>query len=88
MFKGARISTEDDSLRIQIGAYNFIDGNKTKRKRKQQNRIVSTKYSLLTFVPQNLFEQFRRVANFWFLIMAIIAVVIGKLYKIKLHCTC
>lgn len=70
-------SSEDDSLRIQIGSYNYND-KKSKLNARQQNRIVSTKYTLLTFLPQNLFEQFRRVANFWFLMMAIIALVIGE----------
>ncbi|KAG5670176.1 hypothetical protein PVAND_000457 [Polypedilum vanderplanki] len=74
---GNRVSTDDDSVRIQIGAYNHNDA-KSRARRKQQNRIVSTKYTLLTFLPQNLFEQFRRVANFWFLIMAIVAVVIDS----------
>ncbi len=32
------------------------------------------KYTLLTFLPKNLFEQFRRVANFFFLISAIVIV--------------
>ncbi len=34
----------------------------------------SFKYTLLTFLPKNLFEQFRRVANFFFLISAIVIV--------------
>jgi len=32
------------------------------------------KYNLLTFLPKNLFEQFRRIANFYFLINIIITV--------------
>lgn len=77
--QGNRISSTDDIVRIQIGGFDTTDG-KTKAKRPpgQQNRIVSTKYSLITFLPQNLFEQFRRIANFYFLIMTIIAIAIGK----------
>ncbi|XP_048514856.1 phospholipid-transporting ATPase IF-like isoform X2 [Athalia rosae] len=37
------------------------------------NRITTNKYTLWNFLPKNLFEQFRRVANFYFLITAIIA---------------
>ncbi|KAG0365798.1 hypothetical protein BC939DRAFT_503323 [Gamsiella multidivaricata] len=36
------------------------------------NRINTAKYTALTFLPKNLFEQFRRVANMFFLFMAII----------------
>ncbi|KAI8060100.1 hypothetical protein BC940DRAFT_246971 [Gongronella butleri] len=36
------------------------------------NRIRTSKYTWYTFVPKNLFEQFRRAANMYFLIMAII----------------
>ena len=37
------------------------------------NSISTTKYSILTFLPKSIFEQFRRVANFYFLICAIVA---------------
>eukprot|EP01101_Sappina_pedata_P005462 TRINITY_DN2509_c0_g1_i1.p1 TRINITY_DN2509_c0_g1~~TRINITY_DN2509_c0_g1_i1.p1 ORF type:complete len:1115 (-),score=428.74 TRINITY_DN2509_c0_g1_i1:91-3435(-) len=33
------------------------------------NAVYTTKYNLLTFIPQNLYEQFRRVANLWFLLV-------------------
>lgn len=33
------------------------------------NRISTTKYSILTFIPKNLFFQFSRIANFYFLII-------------------
>ena len=36
------------------------------------NEIRTSKYNLLTFFPRNLFEQFRRVANFYFLVVAVI----------------
>lgn len=55
---------------------------KQQRKRAKQtianNRIKSTKYTILSFLPKNLLEQFRRIANFYFLVMTIIAIVIGK----------
>lgn len=40
------------------------------------NEIVTSKYTLISFLPKNLFEQFRRIANFYFLINAIIMFVI------------
>ncbi|XP_032488547.1 probable phospholipid-transporting ATPase VD isoform X1 [Phocoena sinus] len=36
------------------------------------NRIRTTKYTLLNFVPRNLFEQFHRVANLYFLFLAVL----------------
>ncbi|KAL1370475.1 hypothetical protein HN51_000736 [Arachis hypogaea] len=37
------------------------------------NSVRSTKYTPATFLPKSLFEQFRRVANFYFLVTGILA---------------
>eukprot|EP00879_Flechtneria_rotunda_P025858 GHRR01027511.1.p1 GENE.GHRR01027511.1~~GHRR01027511.1.p1 ORF type:complete len:483 (+),score=131.33 GHRR01027511.1:452-1900(+) len=34
------------------------------------NRTTTTKYNLLTFIPKSLFEQYRRVANIYFTLVA------------------
>ncbi|XP_053678428.1 phospholipid-transporting ATPase IF [Anopheles nili] len=52
-----------------------------KKQRSQSNdtnRIKSTKYTLVTFLPLNLFEQFRRIANLYFLFMTVISIVIDS----------
>ncbi|GBB83626.1 hypothetical protein RclHR1_10320004 [Rhizophagus clarus] len=36
------------------------------------NKIRTSKYTLLTFLPKNLFEQFRRVANIYFLFVVLL----------------
>eukprot|EP00163_Fabomonas_tropica_P014186 TRINITY_DN2587_c0_g3_i1.p1 TRINITY_DN2587_c0_g3~~TRINITY_DN2587_c0_g3_i1.p1 ORF type:complete len:1153 (+),score=165.86 TRINITY_DN2587_c0_g3_i1:130-3588(+) len=36
------------------------------------NGITTSKYTVLTFLPKNLFEQFRRVANLYFLVIAVL----------------
>lgn len=36
------------------------------------NKVVTSKYNLITFVPRSLFEQFRRVANIYFLVIIIL----------------
>ncbi|EGG00267.1 putative aminophspholipid translocase [Melampsora larici-populina 98AG31] len=36
------------------------------------NQIRTAKYSLITFIPRNLLEQFRRIANVFFLILVIL----------------
>lgn len=42
--------------------------------RHPDNRIVSSKYTFWNFIPKNLFEQFRRIANFYFLIIFLVQV--------------
>ncbi|XP_029155219.1 probable phospholipid-transporting ATPase IF isoform X3 [Nylanderia fulva] len=38
------------------------------------NRVISHKYTIWNFIPKNFFEQFRRVANCYFLLTTIIAI--------------
>uniref|UniRef100_A0A1L8DEI0 Phospholipid-transporting ATPase n=2 Tax=Nyssomyia neivai TaxID=330878 RepID=A0A1L8DEI0_9DIPT len=71
---GNRVAVHGDSLTIHIGG----DPNDKKTFRKHRNRIKSTKYTLITFLPQNLLEQFRRIANFYFLVMTTIALIIDS----------
>ncbi|XP_018795584.1 PREDICTED: probable phospholipid-transporting ATPase IF isoform X2 [Bactrocera latifrons] len=73
--RGSRVSTINDWLQIRIGGDEEV---KKKKGRQQLNRIKSTKYTLITFLPQNLLEQFQRIANFYFLIMTIISLLIDS----------
>jgi hypothetical protein len=43
--------------------------NRRRKRTLQTNRIKTTRYNILTFIPKNLFEQFRRVANIYFAIL-------------------
>lgn len=38
----------------------------------ETNQVVTSKYTILTFAPRNLLEQFRRIANVFFLAIAIL----------------
>ncbi|XP_026572468.1 phospholipid-transporting ATPase IG isoform X1 [Pseudonaja textilis] len=40
------------------------------------NQIVSSKYTVWNFLPKNLFEQFRRIANFYFLVIFLVQVIV------------
>jgi len=42
----------------------------------KSNRIKTSKYNIFNFLPKNIFEQFRRIANFYFLINVIIIFII------------
>jgi phospholipid-translocating ATPase len=52
----------NDSERAMSSLYNYGD-----------NYVRTTKYTVATFLPKSLFEQFRRVANFYFLVVAILS---------------
>ncbi|XP_004520903.1 probable phospholipid-transporting ATPase IF isoform X2 [Ceratitis capitata] len=73
--RGSRVSTINDWLQIKIGGDEEV---KKKKGNQQLNRIKSTKYTIITFLPQNMLEQFRRIANFYFLVMTIISLVIDS----------
>jgi hypothetical protein len=43
---------------------------KNRRKRNREtNRIRTTRYNIITFLPKNLFDQFHRAANIYFAIL-------------------
>ncbi|KAI9338529.1 hypothetical protein BDR26DRAFT_919424 [Obelidium mucronatum] len=51
---------------------NLSNGDVTLLQNFPSNLISTSKYTILTFLPKNLFEQFRRVANLFFLTLAIL----------------
>lgn len=46
--------------------------HRTKPHKYPDNYVSTTKYNVVTFLPRALFEQFRRVANLYFLLAAIL----------------
>ncbi|ODN03513.1 putative phospholipid-transporting ATPase IF [Orchesella cincta] len=42
------------------------------------NLVITARYTLWTFVPKNLYEQFRRIVNFYFLVVAFIQTIIDS----------
>ncbi|KAH6802141.1 ATPase E1-E2 type family protein / haloacid dehalogenase-like hydrolase family protein [Perilla frutescens var. frutescens] len=81
-FKCARRSSaEDDHSQSQIGGPGFSrvvycnepDSLDAGLRNYATNYVRTTKYTLANFLPKSLFEQFRRVANFYFLVTGILS---------------
>lgn len=67
--------SKKDSRRVFVNIpppAQYLDKNGLPKLTFGSNRINTAKYTALSFLPKNLFEQFRRVANMFFLFMAII----------------
>lgn len=72
--RSPRYEVED---RFRIVVPNHIVPPKTPRKehpngRRPNNKIRTTKYTLLSFLPRNLLEQFHRVANLYFIFIVLL----------------
>ncbi|XP_050308196.1 phospholipid-transporting ATPase VA isoform X2 [Anthonomus grandis grandis] len=72
-----RSPKHDPEERIRTVVPNHTVPPKTPRKqhpngRRADNRIRTTKYTLLSFLPRNLLEQFHRVANLYFIFIVLL----------------
>ncbi|XP_037531685.1 phospholipid-transporting ATPase IG [Nematolebias whitei] len=65
-----------DNRTIYIGHQSFPVSEALNPPKFCDNRIVSSKYTVWNFLPKNLFEQFRRIANFYFLIIFLVQVIV------------
>lgn len=65
-----------DSRTIYVGHRPCLDTETFIPSKFCDNRIVSSKYTVWNFLPKNLFEQFRRIANFYFLIIFLVQVIV------------
>ncbi|KAI7855771.1 hypothetical protein BDC45DRAFT_438448 [Circinella umbellata] len=57
---------------MELPATEFDEKGRRKQKLNISNRIRTAKYTPLSFIPKNLFEQFRNVANLYFLFLVIL----------------
>ncbi|KAG2019667.1 phospholipid-translocating ATPase [Coprinopsis cinerea AmutBmut pab1-1] len=54
------------------GSYYDHKGKLRKELLFNPNQVVTSKYTIITFIPRNLLEQFRRIANVYFLALCIL----------------
>lgn len=52
--------------------YDSAKGEENPNRHYANNKIKTTKYTLLSFLPKNLFEQFHRFANVYFVFIALL----------------
>lgn len=77
-FSCLKPNVDDQQLLGQPGFSRVVFCNKpelhkTKPYKYPNNYISTTKYNVVSFLPKALFEQFRRVANLYFLLAAILS---------------
>lgn len=63
---------EEDTRRVQANNREYNN-----RYPYAGNVVITSKYNIFTFIPRNLFEQFLRVANIYFLVLTIIQLIPG-----------
>ncbi|XP_060530562.1 phospholipid-transporting ATPase VD isoform X2 [Cylas formicarius] len=76
-FLTRRTPKHDPEERYRVVVPNHVVPPKTPRKehpngRRPDNRIRTTKYTLLSFLPRNLLEQFHRMANLYFIFILLL----------------
>lgn len=78
-FSCLRSSFRDEHSQIGLKGYSRVvycndpDHPEQLALRYRDNYVSTTKYTLVNFIPKSLFEQFRRVANIYFLVVACVS---------------
>ncbi|XP_073279408.1 putative phospholipid-transporting ATPase 9 [Primulina huaijiensis] len=78
-FKRGKEPSKDDHSQIggpgfsRVVFCNESDGLESSSRNYVTNYVRTTKYTAASFLPKSLFEQFRRVANFYFLVTGILS---------------
>lgn len=78
-FRRGKIPLDDDHSQIggpgfsRVVYCNEPGGFEASIRNYVSNYVRSTKYTAASFLPKALFEQFRRVANFYFLVIGVLA---------------
>ena len=71
-----------DPLPRRVFEINTVFDVQNTERRFMSNKVSTTKYTCVTFVPKNLFEQFSKMANFYFTILSLMQLVptLGTVY--------
>ncbi|KAG5263969.1 hypothetical protein AALO_G00270670 [Alosa alosa] len=71
---GRRRQEQDSTVRTLVSNLPYEDLKKKEQPNRQYkgNAVKTTKYTLWSFVPKNLYEQFHRVANIYFVGLAVL----------------
>lgn len=78
-FSCLRSPFRDEHKQVGEKGYSWIvycndpDNPEAVQVRKRRNYVRTTKYTAFNFIPKSLFEQFRRVANIYFLVVACVS---------------
>lgn len=78
-FRCGKASLQEDHSRIGRPGFSRVvycnepESFESSIRNYRTNYVRTTKYTLATFLPKALFEQFRRVANFYFLVTGTLA---------------
>ncbi|KAF7731918.1 hypothetical protein EC973_007749 [Apophysomyces ossiformis] len=59
-------------INMELPSHEYDDKGRLLLEHYPPNRVRTAKYTPLTFIPKNLFEQFRNVANLYFLFLVIL----------------
>jgi hypothetical protein len=68
-YQNSRLKMEEVSLQREIA---LEGGILSEESQFVSNEVITSRYILLALVPKNLFEQFHRAANIWFLFVSIL----------------
>lgn len=70
--RGQRMRKKELRSVVSNLPYESLDKGKNPNRYFPGNAVKTTKYTLLLFIPMNLFEQFHRLANIYFLGLAML----------------
>mmetsp|Transcript_87608 Transcript_87608/g.120757 ORF Transcript_87608/g.120757 Transcript_87608/m.120757 type:complete len:149 (-) Transcript_87608:2157-2603(-) len=67
---GSSNGSVNNNVERRVFETNVVFNKKDKTRRFPDNAIKTAKYNCFTFLPKNLFEQFTKMANFYFLVLS------------------